>query len=440
MCCRAKRSYLRPTPRAGYCKANKMSIDIRHGDNLDILPTLTPRSVQCVVTSPPYFGLRDYGIAPSTWPAIEYAPMAGIPPISVPAQVVCLGLEADPIAYVAHLVHVFRLLRDVLRDDGTAFLNLGDSYVNNPSTSEIPRSEQGNGSEVFRVPPQKHFDARRSNANKATAIVHSGLKKKDLMMIPARVALALQADGWYLRNQAIWHKPNAMPESVTDRLTNDYEPVYLLAKSARYYFDQNAIRTEHTSHIERQSKPATPRGTYASDGRSLGREQQSESFHPAGRNRRTVWTIPTQALRAEHYAPMPEALVEPCILAGSAAKACEHCGAAWVRLVERTDEIDTSAKGSRFDTGKTGTNGMGRVQQGERYTKRVAGFAPGCACPGNTGAASSIVLDPYFGSGTTGRVAIKYGRRCIGIDKNDSYIDMSDRRTNGVQVHMDSLA
>ena len=407
-------------------------IDIRRGDNLDILPILAPRSVQCVVTSPPYFGLRDYGIAPSVWPAIEYAPMAGIPPISVPAQVVCLGLESDPIAYVAHLVHVFRLLRDVMRDDGTVWLNLGDSYAANRG---------------YQVADSKHKDVGNSHG----AAVPSGLKQKDLMMIPARVALALQADGWYLRNQAIWHKPNAMPESVTDRLTNDYEPVYLLAKSARYYFDQNAIRTEHTSHIERQSKPATPRGTYASDGRSLGREQQSESFHPAGRNRRTVWTIPTQALRAEHYAPMPEALVEPCILAGSAAKACEHCGAAWVRLVETDNPRASDDYRNRAATPKDAASGgmagrgsptSGLAKPGWRKdgskTVTTTGFAPACACAGNTGAVSSIVLDPYFGSGTTGRVAIKYGRRCIGIDKNDSYIDMSDRRTNGVQVHMEA--
>ena len=175
------------------------------------------------------------------------------------------------------------------------------------------------------------------------------------MLIPARVALALQADGWYVRNQAIWWKPNAMPESVTDRLTNDYEPLYLLAKSPRYYFDQAAIREPH--------KPESIK-------RAKYHWKNDQINHPDGRNRRAVWRISTEALRDEHYAPMPEALVEPCILAGSK--------------------------------------------------------------PGDT------VLDMFFGSGTVGRVALKYGRRCIGIDLNQAYLEIQERRTNGVQIHMEA--
>lgn len=305
------------------------------------------------------------------------------------------------------------------------------------------------------------------------------LKPKDLMLIPARVALALQADGWYVRSQVIWWKPNAMPESVTDRPTNDYEPVYLLAKSPRYYFDQAAIAEPlaDTDRPQRQraidiarkagltqahfdairavgitdtgKAQATQTGYGKNDAQvqRLADEAKAvlggyyrEFLSDGTRNRRAVWRIPTESLRDEHYAPMPEALVEPCILAGSAPRACEVCGTPWRRVVERSSEIATSHKGSSFDRGKTGVNGAGRVQAGPRYEKHATDtWQPTCTCPDATGSGVCTVLDPFFGSGTTGRVALKYGRACIGIDKNDTYIDMSERRTDGVQVHMEAL-
>ena len=336
------------------------NLTIYSGDNTEILPTLAPACVQTIVTSPPYFGLRDYGIAPTAWPAVEFIPMPGLPSVTIPAQTVCLGLEADPLAYTAHLVHVFRLARPALADDGTAWLNLGDCYAQD--------SKWGGRS------GGKNYTSDAGGISRGRK--HTGLKDKDLMLIPARVALALQADGWYVRNQAIWWKPNAMPESVTDRLTNDYEPLYLLAKSPRYYFDQAAIAEkaqEHSASAASFKHDGNKRSSSVVPGNTpTHRPDRPDKLYSGGtRNRRAVWRISTEALRDEHYAPMPEALVEPCILAGSR--------------------------------------------------------------PGDT------VLDMFFGSGTVGRVALKYGRACIGIDKKDEYISMSERRTDGVQVHMDAL-
>jgi DNA modification methylase len=249
-----------------------------------------------------------------------------------------------------------------LADDGTAWLNLGDCYASNWPAPSNRRNVVGQGS------------LENGKREARPPRIGKGLKDKDLMLIPARVALALQADGWYVRNQAIWWKPNAMPESVTDRLTKDYEPLYLLAKSPRYYFDQAAIREPHKPESIKRAKYQLnigQGGDAAVTGKRSGTWKNEQINHPDGRNRRAVWRISTEALRDEHYAPMPEALVEPCILAGSK--------------------------------------------------------------PGDT------VLDMFFGSGTVGRVALKYGRACIGIDKNDSYISMSERRTDGVQVHMEAL-
>ncbi len=332
-----------------------MTLTIHHGDAVDVLPTLAPGSVQCIVTSPPYFNLREYGVAPTAWPAIDYAPMPGLSPITIPAQTVCLGLEADPLAYAAHMLHVFRLARPALADDGVAWLNLGDCYAQD--------SKWGGASGA------KNYTSAAGGISRERK--RTGLKDKDLMIIPARVALALQADGWYVRNQAIWWKPNAMPESVKDRLTVDYEPLYLLSKSPRYYFDAAAIAEKATDGDRRTNRIGQYQEKIVPGREGSAIPQALTSRDVTKRNRRTVWRIPTEALRDEHYAPMPEALVEPCIRAGSR--------------------------------------------------------------PGDT------VLDMFFGSGTVGRVALQYGRSCVGIDKNDAYVDMSERRTNGVQVHMEAL-
>jgi DNA modification methylase len=272
-----------------------------HGDNLDIIPTLPRGSVQTIVTSPPYYGLRDYGLPPSQYPAIEYAPMAGLPPVVVEAQAVCLGLEQSLFAYVAHLVHIFRLLRDVLKDDGTVFLNIGDSYAN-----DTKWGGQTSGKHAGRL----HSDTGIGRNRHTT-----GLPSKSLMGIPWRVAMALQGDGWILRSDIVWSKPNAMPESVTDRPTKAHEYVFLLAKSERYFYDAEAIAEDAV---------ISKRLDYGRSGREGVPGRTGKGHHMNGhygsdgtRNCRSVWSLPTKALAAAHYAPMPDALAERCIRAGS---------------------------------------------------------------------------------------------------------------------------
>lgn len=228
-------------------------------DALTLLRALPDECVNCIVTSPPYFGLRDYGM---------------------PGQI---GLEETPQAYVKHLVTVFREARRVLRDDGTLWLNLGDTYAGggrggNPENSAFLKQATNKGSHVPAQP------------------VPDGLKPKDLIGIPWRVAFALQEDGWYLRSDIIWYKTNTMPESVTDRPTKAHEYLFLLTKNARYWYDADAIK-----------EPAVcPPGSGQRSFRAI------REF----RNRRSVWTVPTTPYRESHFATFPPRLIEPCILAG----------------------------------------------------------------------------------------------------------------------------
>ena len=233
---------------------------------------------QTCVTSPPYFGLRDYGH---------------------PDQ---LGLEQTPEQYIAAMVEVFRCVWDVLADDGTLWLNIGDSYAR-------PLAKGGSG------PGGKNREWYGENYGDAGgAGVPGGLKPKDLIGIPWRLAFALQADGWYLRQDIIWHKPNPMPESVRDRCTKAHEYVFLLSKSERYFFDAEAIKEPavtvgDTRHL-RRDKTADAR--LSPSGREGNGKPQAET-----RNRRSVWTVATRPYKGAHFATFPPALIEPCILAGS---------------------------------------------------------------------------------------------------------------------------
>jgi len=247
------------------------------GDCRAILPTLPERSVQTVVTSPPYYSLRDYGIAGQ------------------------IGLEATVDGYVAALVDVFRLVRRVLADDGTVWLNLGDSYTSGGRTS------------------YDDDDKLPARAGSHRAPSPPSLKPKDLVGIPWRVAFALQADGWYLRNDIIWHKPNPMPESVTDRCTRAHEYVFHLAKSGRYYFDGDAIKEPGEVRVYGDDKIKRVRNV---GGRSDGFTGTIGGYglgHHGTRNKRTVWTVTPKPFPGAHFAVMPPDLVEPCIRAGSRA-------------------------------------------------------------------------------------------------------------------------
>jgi DNA modification methylase len=406
-----------------FVNANALSLPLASG------------SVQCIVTSPPYWALRDYGVSGQL--GLERVPD-------------CLGWATGAPCgecYVCHMVQVFRECKRVLREDGVCWMNLGDSYNgSSQSGSDTPRcsGEQARLRELH--------DSQRNIKTKV-----AGLKPKDLIGIPWRVALALQADGWYLRSDVIWAKPNPMPESVTDRPTKAHEYLFLLAKQPRYYYDCDAIREpvkdvtlqrlSQPNFEAQQGGPKDPKSGNRSERRTLenlkeryakenvwtDRQDGWKTWDKPGRNRRTVWEIATQPTSEAHFATFPEKLVEPCILAGTSARGCcPVCGAPWERIIEKTEEIDTSSKGSRFDTGKTGINGAGRVQEGERFTNATTGWRPSCGHDAEP--VPCRVLDPFSGSGTTGRVAIRLGRRFVGTELSFPYIrDISKHRVNNLQ-------
>lgn len=251
-----------------------MKDTILHGNALDRIKELPSASVDCIVTSPPYYGLRNYGVDEQ------------------------IGLEETPEAYIEKLVTLFRECRRVLKSTGTFWLNLGDSYASD---------NKGSGG------PSKKQLSNKGSRYGAKKFIHN-MKSKDLMMIPARVALALQADGWYLRSQIIWHKPNAMPESVKDRPTNDYEMVYLLAKSNEYFYDADAIK-EKASGL-RSGGFSMQTHLARRDTISGGDPSNLKGMSWEMRNKRAVWSINTKPYQDAHFATMPQELADTCIKAG----------------------------------------------------------------------------------------------------------------------------
>ena len=254
------------------------------GDVLEILSSLPSESVHCCVTSPPYFGLRDYGVSGQ------------------------IGLEQTPEEYVNKLVNAFREVKRVLRKDGTLWLNLGDSFASVHTG--------GHKSEKSTVGSNRP-EAQEFKQNKARPQTY-GLKEKDLIGIPWMVAFALQADGWYLRSDIIWEKPNAMPESVRDRPTRSHEYIFLLSKSKQYYYDQDAIREPSVCKSARGGSLYNDTGREEAIG--MGRKrwtgERSAKPYEIGRNRRTVWSIATKPFKGAHFAVFPPDLIKPCILAG----------------------------------------------------------------------------------------------------------------------------
>lgn len=289
------------------------------GDCIDRLRELPDGFVNTCVTSPPYWGLRDYGVDGQ------------------------IGLEETPDAYVERMVAVFREVKRVLRDDGTLWLNLGDSYASSGSGRQGTKGQRAD---------------RRFTADTAGGLSH-GLKAKDLVGIPWRVAFALQADGWYLRSDIIWHKPNAMPESVRDRPTKAHEYIFLLTKSDRYYYDHESVR-EAIQSDRSPSRKAKRTGTGRKELRPTGKPYDGTGDT---RSRRTVWSVPTRPFKGAHFATFPPELIEPCVLAG---------------------------------------------------------------CP-----EGGIVLDPFFGAGTTGVVSKEFVRNYVGIELNADYAQIAQERLEG---------
>ncbi len=353
-----------------------MTVTLLEGNCLETLKTLPAGSVQCAVTSPPYYGLRDYGVDGQ------------------------LGLEDTPEAYVTNLVSVFREVWRVLADDGTLWLNLGDSYNGYPGNVTRGGNLSGRNQHARHMKPSGY------------GLVDKGLKPKDLIGIPWMVAFALRADGWYLRSEIIWAKPNPMPESVTDRPTKSHEQIFLLTKSAKYYYDADAIKepakdssvARLSQDVENQEGSDRANGGAKTNGkmkavkfggnkaegygtrlhsgkewrptRGFSTKEQNDDMQHHGANietnimvnKRSVWTVTTKPYKEAHFATFPPDLIEPCILAGSR-------------------EGDT-------------------------------------------------VLDPFNGSGTTGAVSVKHRRNYIGCELNPEYIKLTHRRLSKVQIMM----
>lgn len=386
-------------------RSNKNEATIYEGCCLDSLRHLPSASVHCCVTSPPYWGLRDYGREEQ------------------------IGLEETPEAYVAKMVAVFREVRRVLREDGTLWLNLGDSYA----SSGI----HGNGGN-----PGNSAQIRNTIYGcQGRAPTPHGLKAKDLVGIPWRVAFALQADGWFLRQDLIWAKPNAMPESVTDRCTKAHEYVFLLSKRSRYFFDAEAIKEESIDpesiqgrrkrHSQKDNATAfAPGGMSFESARSgfLKGKVNDEGRQYLQRNRRSVWSISTKPYSGAHFATMPVDLVEPCILAGTSAEGCcAKCGNPWIRILEKERTATRPGNASKFDEADDFIQYGGKTLR-ERHlvTSQTVGFEPSCEC--NAATVPCVVLDPFSGSGTTLAVAAKLERNGIGCELNSDYIRLAIER------------
>lgn len=269
-----------------------MTIHILTGDCRDVLRTLADGSVQCCVTSPPYYGLRDYGVDGQ------------------------IGLEQTPDAFVAELVAVFREVRRVLRDDGTLWLNIGDSYAAQRGGTAMPAQTVaggvgGKGDERA----HRGMGEGRGSAHRNAAAI--GLKHKDLIGIPWMLAFALRADGWYLRQDIIWAKPNPMPESVRDRCTKAHEYLFLLSKSARYYYDAQAIAEPAINAGRVVKYDGTQKNCEAAQDERMRTRVAGDRTVGDTRNRRSVWEVATQPFSEAHFATFPPALIEPCTLAGS---------------------------------------------------------------------------------------------------------------------------
>jgi len=379
------------------------------GDVHEQLATLDPKSIQTCVTSPPYWGLRDYGTGDwdggdpncdhgtdkrgarlaTTASSLQRDCTCGA--IRVDSQI---GMERTPEAYVENMVEVFRGVKRALRDDGTAWLNVGDSYSSH-------------------------------------AVPGTGIKEKDLCLIPSRLALALQEDGWYIRADVIWAKPNSMPESVTDRPTRAHEFMFLLAKNPQYFYDYAAIRegpprVDGENSLGEKTEMMGPSGTSVAQPSTDGR-----SIVPPGRNRRTVWNVSPSLYRGAHFATFPTKLVDPCVLAGSSSKACGECGSPWKMGIERGGGME---RDRTVDEGLPDTmTGHGFSQGSAGYDKHkeanpdlYTGWESECAHDDDSGC--SVVLDPFCGSGTTGVVALRHGRDFVGIELNPEFVTLAKNR------------
>lgn len=444
---------------------------IYHGDCLEVLKTFPDNFIDCCVTSPPYFGLRDYGTA--NWKGGDIncnhirSNKAGNGSSTLEGgkeyiggdaiyKNICndcgavridnqIGLEETPELFVSKMVEVFTEVKRVLKNDGTLWLNLGDSYA-------------GSGKGAGDSTADKRDTLTKSHHNIGDTVKWSKsttIKSKDLIGIPWMVAFALRNSGWYLRQDIIWNKPNPMPESVTDRCTKSHEYIFLMSKAGKYYYDAEAIKTDISdTTIKRLSQnlefqngsnrvPGKTNGAMKAVGElrkgynHRGPGDKKLSGHTGNldidgniiggglANKRSVWTVNTMPYSEAHFATFPQKLIVDCIKAGCPEYVCNKCGKARVSQYDIKPMV-ISRSNRREEMGQPG----GIAASGNVVSEREATFTGYSDCGCSAGFSPGIVLDPFSGAGTTALVARKLHRNFIGIELNKEYINISNKRLN----------
>ena len=455
-------------------------LTLYHGDCRKVMEELAPGSVQCCITSPPYWGLRDFGLPPLVWGgdggcdhawqetvsrwgggaqgttgqrATRTSTATGPPVSTAPCQT-CgawlgqLGLEPTPCCpavlvgdpgcgqcYVCHLVEVMRAVRRGLRDDGTCWIVLGDSFASGKGSCFNP----GGGAESLGK-TRKDAGAHPLHRGNTSTLKANGLKPKDLCGIPWRVALALQAQGWYLRSAITLCKVNPRPESTTDRPTSATEMMFLLTKKPTYFYDAEAIREPARDWgVKNRTN-----GKYRTAGLANGLENGNAAAR--GRNKRNWWPVVSEGFPGAHYATFGTKWIEPAILAGTSARGCcPQCGAGWVRVTVSRGGRDWHQdrmvlKGIPGECNGTGGNKRGQSSTALNDTKHVltTGWQSGCTCQAGA-PVPAVVLDPFAGSGTTGLVALQHGRAFVGIELSPEYLELARKRLANIQGSFISL-
>lgn len=419
---------------------------ILKGDCYELLKTLPAASIDCVITSPPYFRVRDYFAPKTHWPECRLEVIEGFGAIIIPAMECCLGLEENYLHFIAHLVLIFEEIRRVLKPWGTAWINMGDTYAGNGAAYGNPEQSTLIGR------PQGTENGMATRAKKAAP----GIKKKDLFGIPWLLAFALRQAGWYLRSDIIWNKENPQPESVTDRPVKAHEYIFLLSKQKHYYYDHHAIRTPikeeslkrqlraiGNNHKHLQGAPGQPPHTIKRpvpnlNNKATGMEalDAGRAIDAAGANKRSVWTVNTRGFKGSHFAVYPKELIKDMVLAGTSEHGnCAECGKPWSRIVEKTI-VPTKKAGNKVVVDDRDRNaddndqGSNRALDGHKpgHVSMVItrGWEKGCKCATEE-VVRPIVLDPFGGRGTTGVVARNLSRDWLLMEIGEHYVKIANK-------------